>query len=1412
MNFLQEQENDEGDNTSSSELKLLSKDGKLIPEDDLEPIINMKRQVNYEKANIFSLLFFNWSKYAIQLSNRKGLKTSDVGDVQKTQSTEYNIAPINNAWEYYSTKKNSDNSNKYKYPLLYTIFSVYYKVIIVLILLDFLNMILDYVRIFIFKQLITCFSKRDFFPKRKNFFETNIKDYITNFKLNAIEAVFGFVILRIIRSLFFHQLEFHLVLLNEKITNGLTALVFNKILISNSLTPKSKGEGEKINLVEVDAEKVGDLFRGLPRVIISPFRIGISLFFLFRQFGAKFSYAIVILLIVLLLVLLLQIIHIKNYKKIITLKDARLKIVTFVFQVLKSIKLNGWDNEFIKRIKLKRDLELNFMAKNLNIQIIKMLLNSNLFLIIMLFSLNFYMEKKEDIEISSLSSSIQLVHSMTFPINAIPNFLNMVITNILSIERLQNFLYGEEHKDNRYKNKKEMDTNNIMIKFDKATFGIKDNIINKLDNKVNNTDKKEVYELNDIILDDNKKEQKLLDTNYININDKKLEINQLKDKNKEISKDIILLKNITIEIKKGEFIIILGPTGSGKTSLFNAILNNCHVYSSNSTPIINGELSYYSQQPWIISDTLKNNILFFKKYDQEKYLKIIKMCQLEKDLELLPYGENTEINSTSSNVSGGQKARISLARALYKEADLYLIDDPFSSIDNKVGTEIFKEVFCSFLKEKTRILITNEMRGLSYADKIIYMEKGNIIFSGKYQEFNEKFGIKNLNDISKIEYDDENKYNEEEKKVRRFIRKYSVVKEEENDNNDINNDENITNNERNKFIIKKTEKQNFENNPLRLLEKEKKGKTIDFEIYNEYIKLQGGYIIFSFLVLLIIISKVIDSYRRTFMNTLSKSVIQIQKEKEQNNTTTNLEKNYNKYVYISILGIFLNFLCEFIITRTTIHSLRKIHEDMVYKFIRAPINLFHDIVPIGQILNRLTKDIVPVQGIIRTVNFFLRIVFTLITSIGLCYIYNKTTLITSPLLVLICILITRYYINAGRNLTRLHKISFAPIITILSETIRGIDTIRAGHVEDFVKKKIYKKLDNHYGVHVYIEGCRRWFNLRMRLCSHIFFGATLFYMVYYSDYFSAQNITIIIHATEEYIDQLMGATTFFSNLEITMIGFERCQAVQKIQTETISDKNTVKNEELIKNFWPKNGQIVFDKYNTSYRKDTPIILKNINYTFKGKEKIGIIGRTGSGKSSIVLAIARIIEPKSGNIIIDGIDSQKINLDFLRERLSIVPQDPFIFEGTLRDNIDPLKKYSDEKILNILEDFCLFNDLKNKEKLNYEILENGKNLSPGQKQLICFARAVIKNNQIVILDEATSSLDFETENTIKKNMDKYFKNCTLIMITHHISMVKDFKNIIVIDKGEIIDEGSYEKLMKNKNGISKVLYEEEKENI
>ena len=327
--------------SSSIELKILSKEGTLIDSDtDDETILSSKKQVNFENTNFFSRLLFIWSKYAIKISNSRGLKISDVCAVQRIQSTGYNITPLKISWDYYSKKTK-------RHPLILTIISVYHKLILYLIFLDFLIMLLEYTRIYIFKQLIGCFSKGNLFPERKSLLNSTIKEYILNFKLNAVEAVFSFLILRIILSFIFNQLEFYNILLGERITNGITAIIFEKILKTDNLNPSSKGEGEKINLVEDDAEKVGTLFSTVPKVIVAPLRIIFSIFFLFKQFGSKFSYAVIILILVLILILLLQILYIKNYKKMLLLKDQRLKIVTFVFQVLKSIKLNGWDEEFI---------------------------------------------------------------------------------------------------------------------------------------------------------------------------------------------------------------------------------------------------------------------------------------------------------------------------------------------------------------------------------------------------------------------------------------------------------------------------------------------------------------------------------------------------------------------------------------------------------------------------------------------------------------------------------------------------------------------------------------------------------------------------------------------------------------------------------------------------------------------------------------------------------------------------------------------------------------------------------------------------------------------------------------------------------------------------------------------------------
>jgi ABC-type multidrug transport system fused ATPase/permease subunit len=304
-------------------------------------------------------------------------------------------------------------------------------------------------------------------------------------------------------------------------------------------------------------------------------------------------------------------------------------------------------------------------------------------------------------------------------------------------------------------------------------------------------------------------------------------------------------------------------------------------------------------------------------------------------------------------------------------------------------------------------------------------------------------------------------------------------------------------------------------------------------------------------------------------------------------------------------------------------------------------------------------------------------------------------------------------------------------------------------------------------------------------------------MAYHPEYYSVRAIAVILQYTEEFLAHLMNTSLFYMDLENNMIGLERCEQILKIEIE--KDTHNIIDLKIDKN-WPTKGEIKFVNYRASYRPNTPEILKNINIKIKAREKVGIVGRTGSGKSSLMNALARIIEPKSGHIFIDDTDIQNISLKTIREKISILPQELFLIESTLRDNIDPLKKHSDEEILKICKDLSLFPYLNDDDKLNFEIKENGKNLSTGEKKLICFARTIIRNNKIVILDEPTGALDNEIKEIINENIGNHLKDATVIMITSQVEMLKQCERIIVIDNGEIAEIGEYSELIKNKKSL------------
>ena len=1251
--------------------------------------------INYTQSSFFSKIFYFWANPVIALANKRPLEKEDVCKISQFQK-------VSNNFEKFRKIFHKQSMNNYSsYPLFSTIVILHWKTLLFLFVLNMTDVGLEYIRIFFFKKIISIFSEGDFFP------ETSLTWYNINhfkYQFNIIESIIIFISIKLLASLLYNYTEIKSAILNRKIINETSALLMEKLLRSNS-NSYAKGEGEKINLVEIDAEKIGFFFFWAPKIITFPIKIAISLYLLFNIFGHIFIYALFGLGLVLAVIIFFQSIYNRNIKYLLKYKDKRMKIVTYVFQVLKNIKLNSWDDEFIKRIDQKRDEEMKMLSTQFNIEVAIGLLNKNLNLILMIITLSIFVTLKDHLEISSLFASFQLINTITIPLMIIPIFLAQLVGNLVSIKRLQSFLLSEEHSNNINKNS---DDNNIMIKFEDVSFNMK---------------------------------------------------------------NIRLLENIHFTAKKGDLIAILGPTGSGKTCLLNAIMNNYDISECKVEPKINGDISYCPSQPWIMTETIKNNIVFFGEYNEDKYNNIINLCCLKKDFQKLSEGDNTMVNSTCANISEGQKIRISLARCLYQNKDIYLIDDIFSALDKNISNKIFKEAISDFLKNKTRFIVLNEKNYLPFVDKIIYLEKGKITFFGNYEKFIE------FSEQNQENFDKNNINNENNNKNKRKL-----------SNDNLNNDESYNN------ILTNYKNANDDLNSV-------SRSKISWKTYLFYIKLQGGFVIFIILTILIIIVKGLELYRNTIIPRLAKSYKEISENLNKAGGSKEfmleLKKNFFIFFKYSLWAMLINFIIRFTVTRISILAMRSIHRKMIYRLVKAPINLFHDVVPVGQILNRLTQDIEIIQNIIRTVNSFIKLLFTLATCMIICYIYNKTIIIVSPIIVFYIIILTAYYLTAGRNLTRLQRISYSPIMTIFSETIRGLDIIRTSHVEEDTKKKFFEKIDERYGIYLFGEGCKRWHDVRRSFFIQLVFGVMILYMAYNSEYYSVRAIAIILQYTEEFLLHLINTSLFYIELENSMIGLERCEQILKIPQENYeSNFDDLNIEENLS----KSGDIEFINYNVSYRPNTPDVLKNINLKIKNGEKIGIVGMSGSGKSTLINALAKIIEPKSGKILINGIDIQKINLNILREKISILPQESFLIETNLRDNIDPLNKNSDEAILNLVKDLSLLQNIEEEKKLNFEIKENGNNLSTGEKKLICFARTVIKKNKIVIMDEITSSLDDESKNIIKENIHKYLKKCTLIMITNQLEMLKKCQRIIVIDNGKIIQDGKLEELLEDKNSL------------
>ncbi|KAJ8308836.1 hypothetical protein KUTeg_013710 [Tegillarca granosa] len=729
-----------------------------------------------------------------------------------------------------------------------------------------------------------------------------------------------------------------------------------------------------------------------------------------------------------------------------------------------------------------------------------------------------------------------------------------------------------------------------------------------------------------------------------------------------------------------------------------------------------GTIGYVPQQAWIQNAKLRDNILFCKQMNQDKYNKVIKACSLTNDLEMLAAGDKTEIGEKGINLSGGQKQRVNLARAVYHDADIYLLDDPLSAVDSHVGKHIFEEVVGEYglLKDKTRVLVTHGVHWLPKVDQIIVMRNGEISEIGTYSEL-----LQNGKEFSE------------------FLKTYSSAASDTSE--DIADDD---------------EKQEKDDGTL-IEDEESETGQVKLSVFVKYFQAFGNW----WFIILCLVAVLKEFFFLSNSVTLS---YWTEDEIIKNHTLLNTtEYKYRNMLYIAmyagcgLVGHVFDVVYALIVFLRSIVASRQLHGAMLKNILRCPMSFF-DTTPVARILNRFTSDIDTTDHSLphHIRHVFLQLLNITVTLVVITY--------NTPLFITVIIpatflyrLVQKYFVTSIRQLERLRSKKNSPMISHVGESISGVSTIRAYGKQDSFIKEHEKRLEMNV-MCLYIVICaHKWLGLRLEAISYLFvFGTALFSVM--SDDVSSGVVGLCMAFILQITGSLNGMVHNSVRLETSAIGIERIKEYTEKETEA-----ALLSENKPSSSWPSSGNISIKKYQTRYRSGLDLVLKGIDCEIKGGERVGVVGRTGAGKSSLMSALFRLIEATDGRIEIDGRDISTIGLHDLRNKLTILPQTLLITFPTA-------------ELWTALEHAHLKDFVKGlSDGLKYECGEGGQNLSVGQRQLVCLARALLYKTKILILDEATAAVDMETDDLIQKTIRTEFKDCTVMAIAHRLNTIMDY---------------------------------------
>uniref|UniRef100_A0A8B9PQ51 ATP binding cassette subfamily C member 4 n=1 Tax=Apteryx owenii TaxID=8824 RepID=A0A8B9PQ51_APTOW len=824
------------------------------------------------------------------------------------------------------------------------------------------------------------------------------------------------------------------------------------------------------------------------------------------------------------------------------------------------------------------------------------------------------------------------------------------------------------------------------------------------------------------------------------------------------------LQQLSFTVRRGELLAVIGPVGAGKSSLLSAVLGE--LPKEKGLINVSGRIAYVSQQPWVFSGTVRSNILFDKEYEKEKYEKVLKVCALKKDMELLANGDLTVIGDRGATLSGGQKARVNLARAVYQDADIYLLDDPLSAVDAEVGRHLFEKCICQALHQKVSVLVTHQLQYLRAATQILILKDGRMVGKGTYSEF-----LRSGIDFASLLKKDE----EAEQPSVPGTPNLKTSRNRTFSESSVWSQGSSVHSQKDGAV----EQPPVENALAALPEESRSEGKINFKVYRKYFTAGANYFVIFILSLFNILAQF-------YFETLF------------------LVKDAYLYVFsdhiflisgLTVATILFGIIRSLLVFQVLVNSGQTLHNKMFQSILKAPV-LFFDRNPIGRILNRFSKDIGHLDDLLPLT--FLDFVQTLLQIFGVVAVAVAVIpWILIPLipLFILFIFLRRYFLDTSRDIKRLESTTRSPVFSHLSSSLQGLWTIRALKAEERFQKLFDAHQDLHSEAWFLFLTTSRWFAVRLDAICAIFVIVVAFGSLLLAKTLNAGQVGLAL----SYAITLMGTFQWgvrqSAEVENLMISVERVMEYTELEKEAPWETDKHPPPE-----WPSQGMIAFENVNFTYSLDGPLVLRHLSVLIKPKEKVGIVGRTGAGKSSLIAALFRLAEPE-GRIWIDKYLTSELGLHDLRKKISIIPQEPVLFTGTMRKNLDPFNEYTDEELWNVLEEVQLkevVEDLPN--KMETQLAESGSNFSVGQRQLVCLARAVLKKNRILIIDEATANVDPRTDEFIQKTIREKFAQCTVLTIAHRLNTIIDSDKIMVLDAGRLKEYGEPYILLQEKDGL------------